>query len=83
MQLHFSPIPIQPTFETHPPPASPFFVPDYSLSDDNKPANEDSLYEDAEDDDEYEDDERFTRNAREDNGASVDYYNNWIMGNMG
>ena len=80
LPLYFRPIPIQPTFLTHPPP-SPFFKPE------NTPTNEDRLYGDADDDDEYEyenkDEERFTRNAREDNGASIDYYNNWIMGNMG
>jgi hypothetical protein len=43
------------------------------------------LYEDTDDDliHEDEDEPRFTRNAREDQGASVDYYNKWIMGNMG
>ena len=76
LPLYFSPIPIQPHFLTHPLP-SPFFKPE------NTPTNEDWLNEDAEDDDEYEDEERFTRDAREDNGASIDYYNNWIMGNIG
>ena len=41
------------------------------------------MHEDAEDDDQFEDEERFSRNAIEDNGASVDYYNNWIMENKG
>ena len=56
----------------HPQP-SPFFDP------------EDQLYEDTEDDPipEDEDESRFTRNAREDQRAPVDYYNKWIMGNMG
>jgi hypothetical protein len=61
---------------------SPFFKPD------------DQLYEDTEDDLIYDDEEdmmnmindnrgRFIRNAREEDGTSVAYYNKWVMENRG
>ena len=79
LPLYYRPISFDPLQLSHPKP-SPFFTQD------------DHLYEDTKDDLIYEDDDdminmmndnkgRFIRNAREEDGTSVAYYNKWIMEN--
>ena len=82
LPLYYRPISFDPPQLFHPKP-SPFFKP------------EDQLYEDTEDDKIYDADDddminmmngnkgRFIRNAREEDGTSVAYFNKWIMENRG
>ena len=70
--LYFVQIPVLLLLSRHSKP-SPFFEPEDQSGEDTKenPIDEDD------------DEERFTRNARENHSDSVDYYNNWIMENVG
>ena len=78
LPLYFTPISFQLPLLMNPKP-SPFFPNDQMAR-----ATNHDLYTDQDDFiHEDKDEERFTRHARENSGSSVDYYNKWIMENMG
>ena len=77
--LYFSPISLELPLLINPQP-SPFFPSDQMFSDYEHDLNindkDDFIHQ-------KKNEERFTRHARENSGSSVDYYNKWIMENMG